>query len=83
MPDGDSIPVTLRGGLTIRGVNHERAFTGWVWRRPNGNVRFRGSAPIDLKDCIVETIAKDLKCSIYSSMYSKTFFSLKRPCFLA
>ena len=60
MPDGDSIPVTLRGGLTIRGVNHERAFTGWVWRRPNGNVRFRGSAPIDLKDYQVEGLTKML-----------------------
>lgn len=60
MPDGDSIPVTLRGGLTIRGVNHERAFTGWVWRRPNGNVRFRGRAPIDLQDYQVGGLSKML-----------------------
>jgi polyisoprenoid-binding protein YceI len=58
MADGDSVPVTIRGGLTIKGVSREHAFTGWVWRLDSGNVRFRGHSPLDLKSYQIGGLSK-------------------------
>ncbi len=60
MSDGDSTPVTLRGSLAIKGVSREHPFTGWIWRRANGNVRFRGQSPVDLRQHEVGGLSKML-----------------------
>lgn len=50
MPDGDSIPVTVRGGFTVHGVTRGHAVSGWVWRRRGGAVRFRGETVLRLSE---------------------------------
>jgi polyisoprenoid-binding protein YceI len=50
MPDGDSIPVTLRGGFSLHGVTRSHAITGWLWRRPSGATRFRGQTVLQLSE---------------------------------
>jgi len=50
MPDGDSIPVTVRGGFTVHGVTRTHAVSGWAWRRRGGAIRFRGQTVLRLSE---------------------------------
>ncbi len=56
---GDSIPVTLRGTFTIRGVRREQAVTGWVWRSVE-QLRFSGRTPVNLNDYEIGGLSKML-----------------------
>lgn len=58
-PEGDSIPVTLRGQFTIHGVSRQHAVPGWLWLTPS-NVRFRGRLPMNLKDYQIGGLSKML-----------------------
>jgi polyisoprenoid-binding protein YceI len=57
--DGDSIPVTLRGRFTIHGVTRSQAVRGWTWLSPR-RARFRGQAPMNVKDYNVGGLTKVL-----------------------
>jgi polyisoprenoid-binding protein YceI len=48
------------GSLAIKGVSREHPFTGWIWRRANGNVRFKGQSPVDLRQHEVGGLSKML-----------------------
>ncbi len=47
--DGDSTAVTLHGAFTIHGTTRAADVEGWMWHSA-GAVRFRGGAPMDVKD---------------------------------
>ncbi len=58
-PDGDSIPVTLRGRFTIHGITKTHAVPGWLWL-DGRRARFRGRLPMNLKDYEIGGLTKML-----------------------
>jgi polyisoprenoid-binding protein YceI len=58
-PQGDSIPVTLRGRFTIHGVTRQHAVPGWLWLT-SSTARFKGQLPMNLKDFQVGGLSKML-----------------------
>lgn len=56
---GDSIAVVLLGHFTLHGQTRAARMPGHVWRN-NGQVRFRGAVPVNVKDYGVGGLTKAL-----------------------